>query len=216
MSSQAVSGFLAALYLVDPAAESDAFSEVALVDSGDHKTYQAAWGSRRWDNQETLTIEQDVGGDGSGWAAITTGFTVDYLAGKITFASAQSAADDFRATGKKHTLIEVVDLTGLSLQGSTKMLGDSSTIRSTFEEYLPGKKNWELDTDLWWVDGTYWEYLAAGRLIAEIYYQYDNTTKKCLVGWAQLDGVKWSMPHDGLQTSKITLQGSEGLVWDTN
>ncbi len=186
------------------------------MDSGDHLNYQVAWGSRRWDNLETLTIEKDIGGDGVDWAEITTGFTVDYLAGKITFATEQDPSDDFRATGQKHTLIEVVDLTGLSLQGSTKMLGDSGTIRDIFEQYLPGKKNWKLDTDLWWVDGTYWEYLASGRLIAEIFYQYDDTTKKCLVGWAQVDGVNWSVPNDGLQTSKITLQGSEGLVWDTN
>lgn len=215
MVSSAVSSFLAALYLVDPAAISDAFTEVALVDSGDHLTYQAAWGSRRWDNLETLTIEVDEGGI-SDWDPITTGFTVDYLAGSITFAVAQDPSDDFRASGKKLAMVEVADLTGLSLEGSTKMLGDASTIRDQFEQYLPGKKNWKLSTDLWWVDGTYWEMLAAGRLVAEIFYQYDGSTKKCLVGYAQLDGVNWSVPHDGLQTSKVTLQGSEGLIWDTN
>lgn len=209
MSSSAVSSFLAALYLADPAAESDAFSSVALVDSGDHKTYQAAWGSRRWDNQETLTIYEDG-------SPITTGFTVDYLAGSITFDFAQDPGNAYTATGKRLALVEVVDLTGLSLEGSTKMLGDASTIRDQFEQYLPGKKNWKLSTDLWWVDGTYWEMLAAGRLVAEIFYEYDGSTKKCLVGYAQLDGVNWSVPHDGLQTSKVTLQGSEGLVWDTN
>lgn len=209
MASSAVSSFLAALYLADPAAESDAFNDVALIDSGDHKTYQAAWGSRRWDNQETITIEEDG-------SPITTGFTVNYLAGSITFDSAQDPSNVYTATGKKLALIEVADLTGQSFEGSAKMLGDASTIRDRFEEYLPGKKNWKLSTDLWWVDGTYWEMLAAGRMIAEIFYHYDGSTKKCLVGYAQLDGVNWSMPHDGLQTSKVTLQGSEGLIWDTN
>lgn len=215
MVSQAVTSLLAALYLVDPAAESSPFSQVALVDSGDHKTYQAAWGSRRWDNLETLTIEKDEGGLGS-WSPITAGFTVDYLAGSITFNVEQDLDDDFRASGEKLALVEVADLRGMTFEGSTKMLGDASTIRDQFEQWLPGKKNWKLNTDLWFVDGTYWEYMGAGRMVAEIFYQYDGSVRKCLVGWAQLDGVNWSIPQDGLQNSKVTLQGSEGLIWDTN
>lgn len=208
MTSEAVSSLLTALYLVDPAAESTPFTTIALADAGDHLNYQAAWGSRRWDNRETLTIKKNG-------TAITTGFTVDYLAGKITFSSAQLGTDVFTATGEKLALVEVADLRGMAFEGSAKML-ESSTIRDQFEQYLPGKKNWKLSTDLWFVDGTYWEYLAAGRLVAEIFYQYDSSVKKCLVGYAQIDGVNWSVPQDGLQTSKITLQGSEGLVWDTN
>ena len=208
MTSEAVSSLLTALYLVDPAAESTPFTTIALADAGDHQNYQAAWGSRRWDNRETLTIKKNG-------TAITTGFTVDYLAGKITFSSVQLGTNVFTATGEKLALVEVADLRGMSFEGSAKML-ESSTVRDAFEQYLPGKKNWKLSTDLWFVDGTYWEYLAAGRLVAEIFYQYDSSVKKCLVGYAQLDGVNWSVPQDGLQTSKITLQGSEGLVWDTN
>lgn len=208
MTSEAVSSLLTALYLVNPAAESTPFTTITLVDAGDHLNYQAAWGSRRWDNRETLTIKKNG-------TAITTGFTVDYLSGKITFSSTQLGSDVFTATGEKLALVEVADLRGMSFEGSAKML-ESSTVRDTFEQYLPGKKNWKLSTDLWFVDGTYWEYLAAGRLVAEIFYQYDSSVKKCLVGYAQLDGVNWSVPQDGLQTSKITLQGSEGLVWDTN
>lgn len=208
MTSEAVSSLLAALYLVDPDAVSTPFTTIALVDAGDHLNYQAVWGSRRWDNLETLTIKKNG-------TTITTGFTVDYLAGKITFSSAQLGTDVFTATGEKLALVEVADLRGMAFEGSAKML-ESSTIRDQFEQYLPGKKNWKLSTDLWFVDGTYWEYLAAGRLVAEIFYQYDSSVKKCLVGYAQIDGVNWSVPQDGLQTSKITLQGSEGLVWDTN
>lgn len=208
MSSGAVSSLLTALYLADPDAISVTFTTIALVDAGDHKVYQAAWGSRRWDNRETLTIKKNG-------TTVTSGFTVDHLSGKVTFASANLVGDAITASGKKLTLIEVADLRGIQFEGSTKMLGPSETIRDAFEQYLPGKKNWKLSTDLWFVDGTYWEYLAAGRLVAEIFYQYDSSVKKCLVGYAQIDGVNWSVPQDGLQTSKITLQGSEGLVWDT-
>lgn len=208
MTSNAVSTLLAALYLADPDAESTPFTTITLVDAGDHLNYQAAWGSRRWDDRETLTVKKNG-------TTITTGFTVDYLSGRVTFTSVNLITDVITATGEKLALIEVADLRGNSFEGSAKML-ESSTIRDQFEQYLPGKKNWKLSTDLWFVDGTYWEYLAAGRLVAEIFYQYDSSVKKCLVGYAQIDGVNWSVPQDGLQTSKITLQGSEGLVWDTN
>lgn len=208
MASDAVSSLLAALYLVDPDAVSTPFTTITLVDAGDHLNYQAAWGSRRWDDRETLTIKKNG-------TTITTGFTVDHLSGRVTFSSANLITDAITATGERLALVEVADLRGMSFEGSAKML-ESSTIRDTFEQYLPGKKNWKLSTDLWFVDGTYWEYLAAGRLVAEIFYQYDSSVKKCLVGYAQVDGVNWSDPHDGLQTSKVTLQGSEGLVWDTN
>lgn len=215
MSSSAVSSLLAALYLADPAAERTVFTSLACADLGEHTVFQAAWGYRRWAKADTLTIEVDELHNGS-WIEVTTGFTVSYLTGKITFAEARTAGALVRASGKRYVPVEVVDLHGISFDGSTKMLGDASTIRDAFEEYLPGKKTWKISSDLWFVDGTYWDMLAAGRLVAEIFYQYDDTTKKCLVGWAQIDGVNWSVPQDGLQTSKITIQGSEGLEWDTN
>jgi hypothetical protein len=215
MATGAVSGILAALYLADPAAVKTTMTSLACVDAGAHTVFQAAWGYRRWSTADALTVQVDENHDGN-WATVTTGFTVSYLTGKITFTVARTAGALVRVSGKRFAPVEVVDLCGISFDGATKMLGDAGTIRDAFEQYLPGKKNWKISSDLWFVNGTYWAMLAAGRLVAEIFYQYDGSVKKCLVGWAQIDGVNWSAPQDGLQTSKITIQGSEGLEWDTN
>ena len=215
MATGAVSSILAALYLADPAASKTTMTSQACVDAGAHLVYQAAWGYRRWSKADTLLIEKQVHGAG-GWVDVTSSATINHILGKVTFGSALNPDDLVRATGKRWAMVEVVDLCGISFDGSTKMLGDASTIRDAFEQYIPGKKNWKLSSDMWFVDGTYWNMLAAGPLIVEIFYRYDGTTKKCLVGRAQIDGVSWSVPQDGLQKSKITIQGSEGLEWDTN
>lgn len=214
MATGAVSSILAALYLADPAALTTMTSQ-ACVDLGTHMVYQAAWGYRRWSKADTLIVEKQVHGAGD-WIDVTSACTIFHLIGGVAFGSALNYDDLVRVSGKRFAPVEVVDLCGASFEGSTKMLGDASTIRDAFEQYIPGKKNWKISSDLWFVDGTYWDMLAAGRLVAEIFYQYDNSVKKCLVGWAQIDGVNWSVPQDGLQKSKITIQGSEGLEWDTN
>lgn len=215
MTTAAVSGILAALYLSDPAASPTTFTSLALADAGDHLNYQAAWGYRRWDPIQTLLIEKQVHGTG-GWVDVTSSCTKNHLTGKVTFSVALNVDDLVRATGKRMVLVEVVDLCAQSFDGSRKMLGDASTIRDLFEQWLPGKLSWSLSADLWFVDGTYWAMLAAGRMVAEIYYRYDVSLKKCLVGWCQIDGVNWSVPQDGLQTSKIIAKGDAGLYWDTN
>lgn len=205
MSSAAVTGILAALYLSD--LTTTTLTDQALVDSGDHLTYQAAWGKRRWDPAQAVVIEKNG-------SPITTGFTVNHLLGSITFAAEQAPEDDFTATCEQMDLVEVLDLRGDEFSGSAKML-ESSNRNVLWEEYLAGKKSWQISADLWFVDGTYWDLLAAGRLVLERYYVY-GTSKKLLVGWCQIDGVNWSVPQDGLQTSKITVKGDAGLYWDTN
>ena len=81
--TSAVSGLSAALYRDDPAAVSVAFTNLALSDSGDHLTFQAASGSRYWDEDMALTVKVDG-------TAVTTGFTVNYLRGSVTFETSKS------------------------------------------------------------------------------------------------------------------------------
>jgi hypothetical protein len=88
-------------------ATTESFTDVVLVDLGDHIHYQAAAiADRYWIPGETLTIEEQAGGIGE-FAEITTGFTIDYYRGLVTFDVAQDPDDNFQASGTK-AIMEVV------------------------------------------------------------------------------------------------------------
>ena len=96
--TSAVSGLSAALYRDDPEADSVIFTDEELIDSGDHLTYQVAKGKRYWDENTLPTIEKQGGGVGE-FVTITTGFTINYLRGSITFETEQDPSDNFQASG---------------------------------------------------------------------------------------------------------------------
>jgi hypothetical protein len=87
------------------AASGVAFAALSLTDSGDHLRYQAASGSRYWDPDETLVVYIDG-------SPATSGYTVNYLRGRITFEESQSG-HTITATGTRRSELAFQKIAGL-------------------------------------------------------------------------------------------------------
>lgn len=218
MTTSAVSPNLFALYLSDPDAVSTTMENQELVDSGDHLVYQAAWAYRAWDEGETLTIEKQTGGEGE-WAEVSSGFTVDYLLGKITFAAEQGATDLFRATGKRFAPVQVLGCTSSKISINHKII-DVSDMADTWDECIAGRVGWSITTDMWWLctddapAQDYFAYLGDKDLFIQ-WYPYNSTNKRRYVGRCILEAQDVSGAGEDAAKQSITIRGDNALEVDT-
>ena len=168
--SSAVSGLSAALYRDDPLEDSVEFSDLAMTDSGDHLTYQAAAGYRYWDEEETLTIEVDG-------TPVTSGFTVNYLRGSVTFEESQSGST-ITATGKRRSEANFQKVIGLfdgKLKIDGKEIDTTSCDDSGWGSSIMGSAKWEFTAGHFYYDGDVPLADLRGRGLWK-FYSIDSTT----------------------------------------
>lgn len=211
MTSSAVSPNLFALYMSDPDAESTVMEDLELVDSGDHLTYQAAWGYRAWDEGETLTIDVDE-------TPVSSGFTVDYLLGKVTFDESQEGST-VTATGKRFAPVQVLGCTSAKISINHKVI-DVSDMADTWDECIAGRVGWSITTDMWWLctddapAQDYFAYLGDKDLFIQ-FYPYNSTNKRRYVGRCILEAQDVSGPSEDAAKQSITIRGDNALEVDT-
>lgn len=124
------------------------FTDLALSDSGDHLTYQAAAGSRYWDEDETLVVEVDG-------SPVTEGFTVSHLRGSVTFETSQ-VGSTITATGVRRSLLAFEKVFGLfdcKPKISASDIDTTSVDDSGWESSLSGAKSWEMSAGHFFYDG---------------------------------------------------------------
>ena len=124
------------------------FTALALADSGDHLTYQAAKASRYWDPTETLTIYSDA-------APVTSGFVVDRLQGKVTFDASMSGhtitATGIRRSGLAFERILLVYDISLKIDGEE--IDTSNLDDSGWGSAVMGAKKWTIEANTYFYDG---------------------------------------------------------------
>lgn len=130
------------------AADGVAFTDLALVDSGDHMVYQAAKGFRYWDSGETLTVEVDG-------SEVTTGFTVNYLQGKVTFDASQGA-DPVTVTGTRRSPLafeRILLVYDISLKLDGEVIPTDNLDDDGWGSAIMGAKSWEIASNTYYYDG---------------------------------------------------------------
>ncbi len=131
-----------------PATYGIGFTGIELTDSGDHLTYQAAAGSRYWDETKSLTVYSDG-------SAVTSGFTVSYLKGSVTFSSSMTG-HTITATGTRRSVYAMQKVMGL-FDGKIKIDGkeiDTTSCDDTgWASYIMGSSSWELTASHYYYNG---------------------------------------------------------------
>jgi len=125
-----------------------AFTGITLVDSGDHLTYQAAAGSRYWDETKPLTIYSDG-------SPVTSGFTVSYLNGSVTFSSSMSG-HTITATGTRrseYALQKVMGLFDGKIKIDGKEIDTTSCDDAGWASSIIGNASWELTASHYYYNG---------------------------------------------------------------
>lgn len=207
--TNAVSGLSAALYQDDSDEDSVAFTDQELVDSGDHLTYQVAKGKRYWDEATVPTIEKQTNGAGE-YATITTGFTINYLRGSITFATEQDPDDNFQATGERRdetNFVKVMNLYDGKLKIDGKEIPTTSLEDGGWESSIGGRKNWEYTAQAFYYNGDLPISAIGGQLITKMYSNY--TGAQSFVGKGALQGLDHIIANpDKAQEQAITIKGA--------
>lgn len=210
--TNAVSGLSAALYQDNLEEDSVAFADEELVDSGDHLTYQVAKGKRYWDNATVPTIEKQTGGVGE-FAEITSGFTINYLRGSITFDTEQDPTDNFQASGElrdETNFVKVMNLYEGKLKIDDKDVDTFSLDDGGWLSAIGGKKNWEFTAGAFYYDGNLPISAIGGRLITKMYSNY--TGARSFIGVGSLSGLGHVLADpNNAQKQTISLKGAGEL-----
>jgi len=125
-----------------------AFVDLALVDSGDHLTFQAAAGSRYWDEDEALAIEDNS-------TVVTSGFKVNYLRGSVTFEEEKSG-HTITACGTRRSELAFEKIL-LVYDGRLKIDGreiDTTSIDDDgWGNSISGRRSWEISASAFYYTG---------------------------------------------------------------
>jgi len=145
-----------------------AFTGITLVDSGDHLTYQAAAGSRYWDETQTSGL---IYSDGS---PVTSGFTVSYLKGSVTFESSM-LGHTITATGTRRSEYAMQKVMGLfdgKIKIDGKEIDTTSCDDAGWTSSIAGNTSWELTASHYYYNGdvpltefkqpSLWKFYAVG------------------------------------------------------
>jgi|SRR5579859_790502 len=155
----ALPGYLTNIYL--SATSSTPFTNLMLVDSGDHINFQAANNNpqRYWDPTVALTVQ--TAPDGVTWTTITN-YVALYCGGKITLPSALAGATpSVRVSGS----YKAISFLGAAKSADLKTQADVADVTSFKNPPSPWKDKLTLlaDADIslskWWIDTTFIGYL---------------------------------------------------------
>lgn len=146
----ALPGYKASVYITTT--PSVAFTNEATSDAGDHKNYTITNAVKRyWDNSQALTIQTSP--DGTTWTTVTTGFTVNYCGGIITFASAISGATpSCRVSGYYLPYSLLGGATSVELQTTVDIADVTSLGGNGWKQKLAMLVDATFKLSKWWMD----------------------------------------------------------------
>jgi len=187
------------------AADGVAFTALSLADSGDHLTYQAAAGSRYWDPDETLTISSDG-------SPVTSGFTVNSIQGKVTFATSMSG-HTITATGTRRSLLAFMKVAGLfdgKLKIDGKEIDTSSVDDNGWGSSITGARSWEMTAGAFYYNGA----IPLEVMVTKYLWKFYSvlSTVPFAIGWGMLRNMENMVanPNDA-QKQNVTVKGSGEL-----
>jgi hypothetical protein len=184
------------------AADGVAFTTITLTDSGDGLTFQAAVASRYWDPAKNLDIFVNAG-------EVTTGFTVNYLRGSVTFDTTKSGST-ITATGTKRSILamrRVLLVYDGKLNIDGKEIDTSNLDDSGWGSAVMGSKSWELQAGAYYYDGNLPIDQIGNNLITKFYSIY--ASNKSFTGWGAIMNHKDLVASaSDAQKQDITIKGS--------
>ncbi len=130
------------------AADGVTFTALELVDSGDHKTYQADSNLRYWDDRYSLTVKSDG-------VTVTTGFKVNFLRGMVTFDNVMTG-HTITVDGTRRSILAFEKILGifdgkLSIKGTD--IDSSSVDDDGWGSTTVGSRRFEITSGLYYYDG---------------------------------------------------------------
>jgi hypothetical protein len=183
-----------------------ASAQLALTDSGDHLTFQAAAGYRYWSSISLLEV--DAGHDGS-WVTQSSGYTVNLLRGSITLDVALESGDLVRATVVRRAetaFRKVMNLYDGKLKIDGKEIDTSSLDDAGWGSTITGARSWEISAGAFYYDGSVPISEIGTSMLAKFYAIY--STAKSFIGQGAVLSIEnlLANPNEA-QKQTITCKG---------
>ena len=181
------------------------FTGITLTDSGDHLTFQAASGSRYWDDEETLTVTDN--------GSPASGYTVNYLRGTVTFEATKSG-HTILATGTRRSEYAFQKVLGL-FDGKIKIDGKEIDTTSCDDDgwgsSIMNALSWEMTAGHFYYAGD----IPLDQFKAESlwkFYSVEHTTPFA-IGRGVLQGIENILASaNDAQKQTLTVKG-QGEIW---
>ena len=182
---------------------STAFSGEATTSSGGYTVYQITNEAKRvLDRDVVPTVYKDA-------VEVSSGFTIDYLNGKVTFSVPNGAGEVITLDGKYMPMADVVDAHEYELSLNANLI-PAPVFGSEFNKNVQGDKGASGNITEWVTTNFYFvEKLIAGELVViELYPQADQTPMKF---WAAISADELKAAASGEQDQSISFE-SDGEI----
>src|SRR2546421_9013031 len=149
-------GYKASVYITS--SPSVPFTDEAMIDAGDHKTYTIANAAKRyWDPAATLTVQANS-------SAITSGFTVQNVGGIVIFTSPlPGSPPSVRVSGSFMPISLVARAKSVEISTTVDMVDVTDFSSGGWKTKIATLAGAQYKLGQWWIDGFYLANL--GRLL---------------------------------------------------
>ena len=178
-----------------------AFTTEACTDTGDGKTYQITNAAKRvWDPTASISVFYN------GVLKPATSYTLNRLAGTITFASAPGAAP-VTVTGSYLPMTTIAEGKSFSFKAAATYaedtaFGDTDVVRVQMQRMASGA------IGMWWLDSSFLTaFLAGAQLVVEV--AIANGATPIARAWALLTERGHDVAMAGLQEEALTWEATQ-------
>jgi len=173
-----------------------------LTDSGDHKTYNFPAGHQFLDPTQPPTITVND-------ANPTVAFTVDFIMGSVTFASALQVADVVKANNYTYsTLVEIGSMYNWAVDTKIDIV-DVTAFQDVWHQKLSTFKGWTGSAEGYYVSAFWFNLFTPAKNVYVALYPEASSTERW-VGAAFVDwGIK--VAKDAAVTQTIRFEGNHEL-----
>ena len=174
---------------------------VSMTDFGDHKTFTLT-GFPLWDSTHYPTILVDG-------SAPSVAFTVNYIAGSITFASSIGTGHTVTINNITYsTLVLVGDFTDWSVDAMIDVV-DATAMGDTWHQKVTTFLGWTATVEHFYVSSYFWTAFVTGNTFYVKFF-IDGAGTTC---WLGNGFFQWgvSVPFDGAIKEAISFEGTDQL-----
>ena len=185
----AIASYNAQLYITSMPSVS--FSNIALTDAGDHKTFSISDQTKRyWDIAQTITVQTSP--DGTTWSTVTSGFTIQYVGGKILFSSPVSGGTPscrVSAYYMPYSFLGYAKNAEVTAQLGIEDVTAFQNPPSAWKTKLATIGETSIKLGKWWIDATFASYLQ-NRCVVSIYSGANSNQRYECYAFLKQDSIK--------------------------
>ena len=206
----AVAGKVSGIYRKDGA--SVAFANLALLDSGDHKTYHvpiADTAHRYWDKLQQTTVTVDLGA-GAGFQPPVGEYEIQHPSGYVVFKMALPDIAVVHVSGQAFTLVQVAGAFGWTLDLKTETLDATTFEGNGWKVFVTSFKEYSAKIEKFWVND---DLPIFNIELLFVFFVSKLTDQSRFEGWGIINQESITVSVGELIKAPLSIQGTDGIYF---